>query len=112
MAEFPKLADNRSRLSTFLGELAETLLQQEKHAEAAKVAEKIPGVTPEDSDGYQRAAAIFSRCIPLAEKDAKLSATDRKALAQRYADRAKELTREAAKRSGEKPTAPGEKPKP
>jgi hypothetical protein len=30
-----------SRLFTYLGELAENLLQQGKHAEAAKVAEKM-----------------------------------------------------------------------
>ena len=33
----------------------------------------------------------------VAEKDAKLPETDRKAAAKRYADRAKELTREPAK---------------
>ncbi len=67
---------------------------------------------PNDPKANQTAAGLLARCASLAEKDAQLSETDRKAAAQRYAERAKELTREAGKRSGKEPAAPGEKPKP
>jgi len=111
VAEFPTAENERSRLATYLGELTETLLRQGKHAEAAKVAEKVAGVIPEDSNGYRRAADFFSRCVPLAEKDAALPQADRTKVAKRYADRSQELTSEADKRTGEKPAAPGQKPK-
>jgi len=112
MADFPSNADYRSRLSTFLGELAETLLQQEKHAEAAKVAEKMADALREDANAAQTGAAVLARCVPLAEKDAGLSETQRKAAAKQYADRAAELTQEAERRSSKEPAAAKQKPKP
>jgi serine/threonine protein kinase/tetratricopeptide (TPR) repeat protein len=92
--DFPSQAEFRSRLWGNLGELAENLLQQGKHAEAAKVAEKFPGAMRKNATGYQSAARVLARCMALAAKDAKLSETDRKALAQAYAERSRELMRE------------------
>ena len=98
VADFPDVNDYRSRLFAILGELAENLLQQAKHAEAAKVAEKMVDALRKDPNASQTAAAVLARCVPLAEKDVQLSEIDRKAAAKRYADRAKELTREATQK--------------
>jgi len=92
VADFPDKGRLYSgRLSAQLAELAENLLQQGKHTEAARVAEKMPSVIPEDANGYRRAADFFSRCVPLAEKDAKLSETERRTAAKAYADRSRAL---------------------
>jgi len=97
VAEFPDDARYRVRLSHRLGELAENLLQQGKHEEAAKAAEKMADVLlSKDSNAYQRAALLLARCMVLADKDAKLSEMDRKAVAQAYADRVRGLMQEAA----------------
>jgi serine/threonine protein kinase/Flp pilus assembly protein TadD len=105
VANDPDNAGFRSRLSTYLGALAKSLLQQGKHAEAVKVAEKIPGTLPEDSNGYQNAALILTQCMALAGKDANLSETDRKGVAHANADRARELMQEAATRGLDTPGA-------
>jgi len=105
LAEHSSKIDFRPWAIGNLGTLAEILLRERKHAEAAKVAEKIPGVTAEDSDGYRRAADLLTRCVPLAEKDAALPQGDRTTVAKKYADLAKELMREAARRRPEKPAA-------
>jgi tetratricopeptide (TPR) repeat protein len=101
-----------SRLSYILERLAQNLVRQGKHAEAAKVAEKMPSVVPEDAQGYRSAAHFLSLCVPLAVEDAALSQADRTALGKRYANRSGELIQEADKRSGEKVPAAGQKPKP
>jgi tetratricopeptide (TPR) repeat protein len=95
VAEFPNDAGYRSRLSGNLGELAENLLQQGKHAEAAKVAEKVPGAFPGDPNGYQRADLLLARCAQLAQKDETLPEADRKTLAKTYAERSRELQQHA-----------------
>jgi tetratricopeptide (TPR) repeat protein len=89
-------------LGNALGALAEVLLRQGKHAEAAKVAEKMVVTLPRDN-GSQRAALLLTRCSELAEKDAKLSETDRKAVAEAYSGRARELTQEAENQRGDDP---------
>jgi hypothetical protein len=76
--------------------LAENLLQQAKHGEAAKVAEKMADTSRDVPNASQTAAAVLTRCAGLAEKDLQLSEVDRKALAKRYADRAQGLARGAA----------------
>jgi serine/threonine protein kinase/Tfp pilus assembly protein PilF len=105
VADFPNYAGYTSRLSMYLGALAENLLQQGKHAEAAKVAGKIPGALLKGANGYQTAALVFARCMALAGKDATLSEADRGAVAQGYADRARQLMREAAQRGLDTPEA-------
>jgi serine/threonine protein kinase/Tfp pilus assembly protein PilF len=103
LIDFPDIAEYRRRLSSNLAELAENLLQQGKHAEAAKVAGKIPEALPKDASGYQSAGLVFARCMALAGKDAQLSETDRKAIARAYADRARELMQEAARQGLDNP---------
>ena len=98
VAGFPGETGYRSQLLGILGALAENLLQQGKHAEAAKVAEKFPGARPKDANGYQKAAVLLARCITLADKDAQITQAKRKELAQSYADRAIALLRQAVAR--------------
>ena len=95
VTSFPGNTDLRSRLDWNLRVLAENLLQQGKHAEAEKVAEKMPSVMPEDSKGYRRTADFLARCVRVAEKDAALPEADRTTVAKRYADRSQQLMREA-----------------
>jgi tetratricopeptide (TPR) repeat protein len=111
-ADAPNNAEECSALSTSLHGLAHNLVWQGKHAEAAKVAEKIPDVVPEDPQGYRNAANFLLRCVPLAAKDLALSQAERAALGKRYANRAGELTQEADRRSNRKPAAAEQKPTP
>jgi serine/threonine protein kinase/tetratricopeptide (TPR) repeat protein len=97
-AESYQPADSQMHLSWNYQGLAEILLLQGKHAEAAKVAGKICDALPKGANGYQSAALVLARCMALADKDSKLPETDRKAVAQAYADRARELMQEAARR--------------
>jgi tetratricopeptide (TPR) repeat protein len=105
VADFPGEPGYRSHLLGILGALAENLLQQGKHAEAANVAEKMAGALPKAANGYQSAALVLAGCMALAGKDATLSEADRKATAQAYTDRARELIQEAAKRGLHTPVA-------
>ena len=66
---------------------------------------------PKEPNANQTAAAVLRAACRLRRRTPSFPKTDRKAVAQRYADRSKELTREAAKRSGEESAAPGQKPK-
>jgi serine/threonine protein kinase/tetratricopeptide (TPR) repeat protein len=95
----PHSARYRPYLRNHFQVLAATLLQLGKHAEAAEAAAELPKVFPESWEEYDRAARFLAKCVPLADKDINLSEAQRKALAQAYADRARELLREAAKRS-------------
>jgi serine/threonine protein kinase/tetratricopeptide (TPR) repeat protein len=74
--------------------LAATLLELGDHAGAAEAAADLGRVAPDPAYAY-KAAGFFSRCIPLAEKDAKLPEAKRKDLAKSYADRAVEALRQA-----------------
>jgi tetratricopeptide (TPR) repeat protein len=85
-------------LSACLGALADNLLQQGNHAEAAKVAQKMTGALPKDANAYRSAAVVLARCMALADKDAKLSEADRKAVTKVYAEQASDLIQEAARR--------------
>jgi serine/threonine protein kinase/tetratricopeptide (TPR) repeat protein len=97
--------DHRWHLANALEELAKNLLQQEKHAEAAKAAEELSRYLPNEWRPLYRAADLLSRCTALADKDPSLSETDRITIAKSYADRSRELMREAAKRTGDDPGA-------
>jgi serine/threonine protein kinase/tetratricopeptide (TPR) repeat protein len=99
LKDFPEA---RRDLGNALDALAEVLLRQGKHAEAAKVAEEMVVTLPRDN-GSQRAALLLTRCAQLAEKDEKLPQAGRVAVAKTYADRARELMQEAEKQFGEEP---------
>jgi serine/threonine protein kinase len=75
--------------------LAATLLDLGDHAGAATAAADLARVAADPAGDAYKAAGFLSRCIPLAEKDAKLPAAKRKELAQSYADLALEALRQA-----------------
>ncbi len=93
--DFPDNAEYRSRLSANLAGLAESLLRQGKHAEAAKVAEKMADDAAKGSNAAESAVLVLIRCMALAEKDTALSEADRKTVAKRYGDRPLELMQKA-----------------
>jgi hypothetical protein len=76
-------------------ELAATLLELGEHAGAAEAAADLARVAADPAGDACKAAGFLSRCIPLAEKDAKLPEARRKELAKSYADRAMEALRQA-----------------
>src|SRR5262249_18665943 len=75
--------------------LAETLLPQGEHAEAAQAAEELARVAPADGTRLAQAARILARCTRLAANDS--------ALAGGYAGRALALLRQALAKGAVKP---------
>jgi serine/threonine-protein kinase len=78
-----------------LDSLSISLLGLSDHAAAAVTARKLVELDFEPSGDRYDAACIFSRCVPLAEKDTRLSEARRKELVKTYADQAMDLLREA-----------------
>ncbi len=74
--------------------LAETLLRQGDHAEAARVAEMLPQVFPDRAADYYLAARLLARCARLVN-DSSLSPSERALLTRRYAERVLVMLREA-----------------
>jgi serine/threonine-protein kinase len=70
------------------GKLAETLVDLGEHAAAADAADEFIQAAVDPANDLYTAASIFSRCVPLAERDGRLSEDQRKEQAQAYADRA------------------------
>ena len=78
--------------------MAVTLIRLRGHREAARVAGELTRIQPEDSNDAYDAACYVSLCVPLAEKDAELPESQRQVVAERYADRAVDLLREAIRK--------------
>jgi serine/threonine protein kinase/Tfp pilus assembly protein PilF len=97
VAESPNVADYRMHVTGNYGALTELLLELGDHAGAARIAEKMPSAWSDAGQGSNRAARVLARCVPLAEQDTKLAPEDRKALARAYAERSRDLMREAAR---------------
>jgi serine/threonine-protein kinase len=76
-------------------ELAATLLEVGDHAGAAEAAADLARIAADPAGDAALAAGFFSRCVPLAEKDAKLPEARRKELAQSYAEQALAALRQA-----------------
>jgi tetratricopeptide (TPR) repeat protein len=75
--------------------LALTLLALREHEGAAGAAREMARIFPDQlADAYD-AACLLARCVPLAEKDARLSEKDQNRLVQQYGDQALELLRTA-----------------
>src|SRR5262249_39383750 len=74
--------------------LANVLTLLGKHADAARAAERLPQVVPNDSHCLGAAGFLF-RCVRLAEKDDGLSASDRAAAVRLYTERMRRLFDEA-----------------
>jgi tetratricopeptide (TPR) repeat protein len=80
--------DNRSALAL-------TLVRLGDHAAAAAAVEELTRFGDKPADDSYKASGFLCLCVSLAEKDAKLPAPRRKALADAYAARAVQLLGEA-----------------
>jgi serine/threonine protein kinase/Flp pilus assembly protein TadD len=90
----PRLRRVLARGYTFV---ADALIRLSDHSEAAKAAGELPRVRP-DSWAYCRTLELLARCVGLAEQDARLTAGQRRATAQAYADQVRQLLQEAQQR--------------
>jgi tetratricopeptide (TPR) repeat protein len=91
----PRNPDYRRFLRNHYQNLAETLLLLGDHSEAAQAASELPRIFPTGWEEYYRSARFLARCIPLAEKDLKLSEPERQTLAQSHAEHAVVLLKAA-----------------
>jgi len=73
--------------------LAQSYLGLGDHARIAASADEMARFAYDPPNDNYLAACFLSRCVPLADKDAKLDEDKRKELKERYADRALELLR-------------------
>jgi serine/threonine protein kinase/tetratricopeptide (TPR) repeat protein len=78
--------------------LALSQVGQADHARAATTAEELSHCGFDAANDTYTAARFFCRCVTLAGKDPQLGLTERKELAQHYADRAMALLRRAVAR--------------
>jgi serine/threonine-protein kinase len=81
-------------LSDQSGYLAETLLSLGEHAEAARVAEGLPGFLRTREGDYLRAAELLVECMAVAKKDSRLNDERRRTASDRYANQAVRLLRQ------------------
>jgi tetratricopeptide (TPR) repeat protein/predicted Ser/Thr protein kinase len=80
------------------------------HREALKTADELLRLSIDDPKGdnwaaYHQVAEALDRCVPLAEKDAKLSEAKRKDVARAYTEAAKQFVRDAVKHCPDDPEA-------
>jgi serine/threonine-protein kinase len=75
--------------------LAATLLELGDHASAAQAADDLARVGAEPANDAYKAAACFSRCVRLAEKDTRLSNGRRQELTHAYGEQALAALRQA-----------------
>jgi serine/threonine protein kinase len=94
----PGNPDYREQLRGRWWGLADILIQLQDHAGAARAAQELPPVFPDRWKPCYEAARLLTRCVPLAEKDGKLSEVERQQLAQAYAGRAVELMGETIRK--------------
>jgi len=78
--------------------LAQSYLGLGDHARIAASADEMARFAYDPPNDNYLAACFLSRCVPLADKDAKLDEDKRKEPKERYADRALELLRLAVAR--------------
>jgi tetratricopeptide (TPR) repeat protein len=93
----PQHAVYRQYLYNHYWNLAEVLLRQGEHGAAAGAAAESAGVFPDRGGSLYDAACYLARCVPLAEKDARLPEEKRRELAGQYAERSGKLLREAVR---------------
>ena len=94
----PQNDQYRQQLGKELWLLAKVRVRLGDHAGATETVAQMPQAVPKDFEAYHLAAGIFSYCIPLAEKDAKLPEPERQALGKKYGAQAIHLVREAIKK--------------
>jgi tetratricopeptide (TPR) repeat protein len=78
--------------------LADTLVLQGDHPEAARATRELVRLESERFFDYERSITVLAECARLAEEDAKLSAKQRQALSREYLTEAKGLLPELTKR--------------
>ncbi len=101
----PQNAGYRGFFQTHSGFLAETLEQLGDHAALAKTMAELVQVLPDTWESYQDAARFLVRCAALAEADAALADSPRRALVAAYDSRSRSLRRAAVRRSADNPEA-------
>jgi serine/threonine-protein kinase len=94
----PQDPNNRRGLREVYSLHAETLVRLGEHAAAAQTALQLPLLYPDSWQERLSAGWFLARCVPLADKDESLSASQRDTARQNYADRAVQLLREAVQR--------------
>jgi hypothetical protein len=75
--------------------LLRALVDLERHAEAVRAARDYAREFPDDPEVAYDAACCIARCVPLAERDPKLSAEERQETADEYGRMAAQQLREA-----------------
>jgi len=73
-------------------------MRKGRHAQAAKGAQELARAHPQQLVVVYNAACLLARCVQVAERDADLSAEERKSAAQHYGDDALKLLRDAGKK--------------
>jgi eukaryotic-like serine/threonine-protein kinase len=100
----PSSAMARTFLGNHYGNLADVLLSRGLHAEAAKAADNLPRIVPDEFQG-RRAALLLLQCVRCAEKDATTPAADRTAVVRGYAEKIRGLLEQAERRAADTPAA-------
>ncbi len=95
MAAEPQNATYRLFFKNNCRARARTLLDLGDHTAAAQAAEEFHTASADPIEAAYDAACYLSRCVPLAEKDVRLLAAQRREQAERYAGRSLALLREA-----------------
>ncbi len=95
----PRNPTYRKRLREQYGKLGDALVRLDDHAAAAAVARDWGRDFAGDAAQTYDAAALLARCVPLAEKDARLPNARRAKLARGYGAEAVALLRQAAGRA-------------
>jgi eukaryotic-like serine/threonine-protein kinase len=91
----PQNQTYRQYLRNHYQNLADVLLRQGEHAEAARMGAEMARVRPEDADDSYNAASILALAVPVARKDPKLTEAQRSAAIAAHGDQAIELLRRA-----------------
>lgn len=98
----PASAVARTFLRNHYSNLADVLTRRGKHAEAARAAENLPRIVP-DEEHYRKAAVYMLRCVRLAEVESESAPATRAATVKSYTDRVRELLDQAERHNAESP---------
>jgi tetratricopeptide (TPR) repeat protein len=95
---FPNDGQELALLSSFTWLLADSRLELKQYPEAARLAEGLPGIRPQNWQECYQAARLLTRCIPLARADAQLAEPAREQRIEQYSLQAVAWMREAFRR--------------
>jgi tetratricopeptide (TPR) repeat protein len=105
LKQLPKSPPYRHLLREHHLLLADTLLGQGDHRQAARTAADLVRAFPGRWQEAHDAAAVLEDCVRLAEKDGRLSAEERKAKGREYMAQIQTLLREAGRQGADNPAA-------